>query len=95
MSHRITLDTVTAGKCQNSGVGKPLEKSEDPSLYSRRDVLNTATVTGVELGSHLTSPVPCGQRCHLYGQEFTGSWNLRTREGLRICLARDVRCPDE
>ena len=44
-------------------------------------MLNTAAVNAVKLGSHLNLTGPLWQRCHLYGQEFVDSWNLRTREG--------------
>lgn len=46
MSHPVPLDTVTAGKCQNCGAGKPRIH-----LCSKRDVLSTATVDWLDLGS--------------------------------------------
>lgn len=36
MNHPVTPDTVTNGMWQDSGVGKPIEKSKVPSLYSKR-----------------------------------------------------------
>ena len=66
--------------------GEATEDPEDPSLYSERDVLNTAVVNPAELGPHLNLTGPLWQRCRLYGREFMDSWNLRTGEGALVFI---------
>lgn len=66
--------------------GEATEEPEDPSLYSERDVLNTAVVNPAELGPHLNLTGPLWQRCRLYCREFMDSWNLRTGEGALVFI---------
>lgn len=89
--------TLMNGKCQKSGAGSHLRESQLHLSIprERHSILAQCLVSWIEFGSHLTSLVPCRQRCSLCRKEFLGSWNLRTGENLKIYLDWDLRSLDE